>query len=773
MNRLDKFVKIALSTAVTAACGVGGIVNAQEAIVLEEIVVTARKLEESVQDVPLSISAFDAKAISERSIQELEDVALLTPGLTFEDYSNGGFGTPTIRGASQISISQLEQNVSTFLNGVYIPRQYAVDVGTMNLSRVEVVKGPQSALYGANSFMGAINYISETVDLEDFGADIGATLGSDERQDFSAAVNVPIVPGKLGVRFAGGVSEFDGDWDNDYPNPPTVNPGTNGKIGGWDNSSFEFDIVARPTDSLSIDLGYKKFDVLTETKAQSRLGTTGGDLNCGGLLFGFLPTTFCGELPETPIAAFTGQPIGFVIDPRSFGLDSETEFLTAGFSYDINDQVSLTYQYGSIEGDVFSTGQSDRDVLTGTTFTFIPGVTFNSFTQNPIGNFDYDSHELRAEFNKDSDGVSGMVGVFVSDGEDFNGSDAALVPIFLPIEAIDEPGDAGFGSDETTNTEITAIFGRVAIPLADQFVLALEARHTDETKNFVDTGVVFPTYEDSYTTARVSFDYTVSDESLVYFSAAQGVKSGGLNGSSTTELLPEELTYGTDENTTYELGSKSTFLDGAMQFNAALYLVDWSDLQISTAPANATSPFATGILTNLGSASSKGVEVDLVYAPSDNLTFNASLALNDATYDNGTTSQRIVRLGLCADGSCPIDGNLGGNSLPRSSDTQWSIGAMYEGGTAGGLDYFVRGDYSGQSEQYVSELNTATIPSREILNLRAGVSKDAWSAELWVKNALDEEYVSSAFYIPLSFQIEYVPTWGNKRRIGVDLKYSF
>ncbi|MBX2846793.1 MAG: TonB-dependent receptor [Acidiferrobacterales bacterium] len=771
MKSLNKYMKITFISMLIAAFGTGAVAHAQ-GLFLEEIVVTARKVEESLQDVSLSISAFTAEDISDRSIQELEDVALFTPGLTFEDYSNGGFGTPTVRGASQISITQLEQNVSTFLDGVYIPRQYAVDIGTMDLDRVEVVKGPQSALYGANSFMGAINYVSAGVDLEEFGADIGATLGSDERQDFSAAVNVPFVPGKFGMRVAAGVSEFDGDWDNDYPDPLTINPGTNDKIGGWDNSSYEVDIAIQPTDALSIDLGYKKFDVLTETKAQARLSTGGFDLNCGGLQFGFIPNTYCGELPATPTAPFTGQEIGFVIDPRSFGLDSETDFLTAGISYDINDQISVSYQYGNIEGDVFSTGQSDRDPLAGTTFSFIPGVTFNAFTQNPIGNFDYDSHELRVEFTPDT-GVSGMLGVFVSDGEDYNGSDAALVPVFLPVEAIVEAGNAGFGADETTTTEIKAIFGRVAIPLLqDKLVLGLEARHTDETKDFIDTGLVFPTYEDTFTTARISFDYRVSDDSLVYLSAAQGVKSGGLNGSSTTVLLPSELTYGTDENITYELGTKSTFLNGALQLNAAVYAIDWSDLQISTAAANATSPFATGILTNLGSASSKGAEFDLIYAATEGLTLNASLALNDATYDDGTISQRIGRLGLCADGSCPVDGNLGGNSLPRSSDEQWSIGAMYEG-VAGGLDYFLRGDYSGQSEQFVSELNTAIIPSREILNLRAGISKDAWSAELWVKNALDEEYVSNSFYIPLSFQVEYVPTWGNKRRIGLDLKYSF
>lgn len=741
--------------------------------VLEEILVTARKTEESLQDVPLSISAFDEQAIRLRSIEELDDVALYTPGLSFEDYSNGGFGTPTIRGASQIAITQLEQNVSTFLDGVYIPRQYAVEIGTLNLERVEVVKGPQSALYGANAFLGAINYVSKKADLEDIVGDIGLTLGTDERQDLSGSISFPLLPGILAVRLAAGVSEFDGDWDNDFPNPVRVNPGTNGKIGGWDNSSYEIDILAQPNDALRLELGYSKFDVLSETRAQYRLSSAVGDLNCGGLLFGVASTTFCGELPETPIAPNTGEEIGFLIDPRTFGIDSETDFVSAKASYDFSDQFTLNYQYGSIQGEVFSAGNSDRDPIAGTTFPFLPGQVFNGFTQRPVGDFDYDSHELRLEFNSDG-GFSGMLGAFFSDGEDFDGGSTLLVDINDPIEPITEIGD-DFASDLVTKTEVKALFGLATIPLIDdRLLLTLEGRYTDESKTLTDTGETFPDFEDDYFTSRISLDYNLTDDSLLYASVAEGVKSGGINGSALAELTEEERFYDRDENTTYELGSKNTFVDGRLQLNASIYYIDWANLQISTLPSLATDPQTIGILTNLGSASSKGAEIDLTYAATDAITFNAGLALNDATYDDGTTSQRIVRLNLCADGSCPADGNLGGNNLPRSSDTQWSVGAMYEG-TIGeaDLDYFFRADYSGQSKQYVSELNTATVPSRKLLNLRAGINQNAWSVELWVKNAFDEEYVSNAFFIPLSFRVEYVPSFGNRRRIGLDVSYQF
>ena len=119
------------------------------------------------------------------------------------------------------------------------------------------------------------------------------------------------------------------------------------------------------------------------------------------------------------------------------------------------------------------------------------------------------------------------------------------------------------------------------------------------------------------------------------------------------------------------------------------------------------------------------------------------------------------------------DGQIGGNDLPRSSDFQWNIGAQYDGEIGNKFDYFVRGDLVGQSEQFVGELNLATIPSRALLNLRAGLSSGPVSADFWITNVTDEEYVANAFYIPNPFFVSYVPTFGNRRRLGVTLNYEF
>ena len=223
----------------------------------DEIVVTARKREESVLDVPLSISAFSAEDIKQKGIQELEDVALLTPGLTFEDFSNGGFGTPVIRGATQFDITSLEQNVATFIDGVYVPRAYSVDIGTDSLERIEVVKGPQSALYGANAFTGAINYITRKADLEETYGGASLTVGDNNRFDISGEFSFPLIQDKLAIKLDAKHTEFDGDWDNDHPAADTFEgQGSSGNLGGWDNQSYGASLIFQPTDRVNICLLY-------------------------------------------------------------------------------------------------------------------------------------------------------------------------------------------------------------------------------------------------------------------------------------------------------------------------------------------------------------------------------------------------------------------------------------------------------------------------------------------------------------------------------------
>lgn len=155
-----------LRGALIAAIAFSGVWSGQSAAqesgqsgVLEEVVVTARSREEKLQTIPLAITAFTSDDLAKRSVGDRRDVARLTPGFVFEEYSGTGNTAPVIRGATQIAGST-EQPVSFFLDGVYLPRSYVTDIGFTGIERIEIVKGPQSARYGRNAFMGAVNYVA-------------------------------------------------------------------------------------------------------------------------------------------------------------------------------------------------------------------------------------------------------------------------------------------------------------------------------------------------------------------------------------------------------------------------------------------------------------------------------------------------------------------------------------------------------------------------------------------------------------------------------------
>ncbi|MEP5938218.1 MAG: TonB-dependent receptor [Erythrobacter sp.] len=777
-----------LAVPVNSALAQGSEGGAEEATE-NTIIVTARKIEESIQDVPVAITAFDSEAIQRRSISELEDVAMQTPGLVFEDFSNGGFGTPTIRGATQFSVNNLEQNVSTFIDGIYIPRQYAVDIGSTNLERIEVVKGPQSALYGANAFAGAINYVTTKRSLTEVTASAEIEVSQYKGLDISGKLSVPVIEDRFSMRLALGISEYDGDWKNNWPNPIAVSPGTNGRIGGYDNQAFSIGASFSPFDALTVDFDYYKFDISSESRAQYRLERGSGDFNCsvGGLAFSFATFSFepalvenqlfCGEIsvdPTIPAGAPSDFPSGYVIDPVSYGLESESDIYRTNVSLELTDQITANYLFGRSSGNVFSAGQSTRDPING---VFFGGATVWSWSINPVGSYVYDSHEIRLDYESDS-GIYVMVGGFLQDGDDQDFSTGAVysAPVTAPITSI--PSFAT-PSDTFTNTKTKAIFGRISIPLMEErLIFELEGRYTDEEKTQIDLTSPDPyLFSDKYFTPRANVSFKLSDDNLLYASVAKGIKSGGINNSNLpggAPLIADEQFYGPDTNWTYEIGIKNSFMNGLATLNVAAFYIDWGDLQLSVAPTGA-SQTTTLITQNLGGASIKGIEIDGTVEPVEGLFLNAGLAYIDATYDEDTISSRILRANLCGDGLvCNANGDVGGNDIQRTSKLQWNVGAAYEAPVSDSLDFFGRVDVAGQSKQFASEINVATIEPRMLTNARLGVRADRWSFSIWGKNLFDKKYVSNSFYIGGSpFFSVYVPSAGNRRRLGATITFDY
>lgn len=226
-----------------AALLAGDIALAQDDGQLEEIVVTARKRTENLQDVPLSITAISGVDLERASVYALDDLAEITPGLTYQNI--GAFNTPTIRGLSQTSQIGLQGNVGVFIDGVFLNNRSSLEFGVLDLERIEVVKGPQGALYGRNTFAGAINYVTRSPSTDDIGGRLSAEIGNEGRWEIGGSVNFPLGE-NAAVRVFAATSEFDG----------TVTNARGGdKLGGYDErTSYGLSAIFDPSENLSVKL---------------------------------------------------------------------------------------------------------------------------------------------------------------------------------------------------------------------------------------------------------------------------------------------------------------------------------------------------------------------------------------------------------------------------------------------------------------------------------------------------------------------------------------
>lgn len=357
--------------------------------IIDEIVVTARKRAETIQQVPLSVTPFTGDQLEQRGMSGLEDVAASTPGFTFEGFITGGaHGNAVIRGLAQQFTTSRIQNVSFFLDGVYLQRQSMLNLGMIDMERVEVVKGPQNALYGRNAFAGAVNYITLRPGAETEGYLLAGT-GDNKREDYRLSISGPIGDGQtLFGKFTAGFSRYDGHTENNHPVANADPPGPNmkGMLGGYDDKTFSVSLAYEPSESLRMRTSFYDSDLLHETAAGYSISGVGAarfglrfddqnDLNCNQATVnnigdpskthtGF--TAYCGELPSYASDIAERTVDGIVIDPRGIGSIARTRAVTFSLDYELLEDLSLHYLYGQARHNSHTNGgASDEDPLAG------------------------------------------------------------------------------------------------------------------------------------------------------------------------------------------------------------------------------------------------------------------------------------------------------------------------------------------------------------------------------------------------------------------------
>ena len=845
--------------------------EAQKPAHLEEIVVTARKRSESIQEVPLSVTPFSAEDLEQRGFSGLDDIAAATPGFTFEAFQSGGaHGNAVIRGLAQQFTTSRIQNVSFFLDGVYLQRQSMLDLGMIDMERVEVVKGPQNALYGRNAFAGAVNYITLRPGAQP-GGYLMATIGDNGREQYRLSASGPLDDSQtLFGKFSAGVSNYDGHTKNNHPvaNADPAGENVRGNLGGHDDETFSLSLAWEPLAELRTRIGYYSSEMIHETSPgysisgvnTARFGMrteAQNDLNCNTATVPDigLPspthnrtgyTLWCGELPNYASDVAERTVDGIVVDPRAVGFVGKTRALTFSLDYDITDSLTAYYLFGNADHSSYTDGgTSDEDPLVGRGMLTNAAVylldpsseeayTFaNTASSRPNSELKSFSHELRFDWELNP-AIRTSFGAYYSVVEDEEWTSLFIndlcnadtpeniancnLPLRHPNSLADQTiltmgtaydqfvrqhGGVNRGEWTAFKDEISALFASVTIDITDTLQTTLEARYTLESKeverytdsfmlgyqetvtynlpedpvmplfaNSIESSLVVPYDSEDYAyfTPRGIINWAFADDSMVYASVAMGVKSGGFNNADD----PADLTYDEAENWTYEVGTKNQFFGRALTLNGAVYFIDWSGLQGGVPPSEAGLS-TSDIITNIGGASSLGVELESRLHLPYGFSMDLGLTWNEATYDDEVkyaAGEQEDGAFHCDGVTCAADGSIGGNQLARTSKTQGTLGINYNTYLYG-WDVMARLDTSYQSKQYLTPLNVGWVPDRQLYNGSFNVASPdgRWEVLGWVKNLTDEDYPSSAFVLGVFNQ--YLVGKGPGRTWGAALKFKF
>ena len=757
---------------------------------LEEIVVTARRAEENLQQVPLSITALGAADIEAMGISRVEDVAALTPGFSFRNGFGRGFERPVIRGMSNISGAA---NAAFFIDGVFVNGSisgYNMD----NLERIEVIRGPQSALFGRSTFAGAINFVTRRPS-DNYEASVKASAGEFNYQDMSAWASGPIVAEKLRFQVDGRYFNKDGQYTNIVSGAKDVGGTRSKSIGGtldWTPTDW-FDATLRANYSVDDD----------ELPAMVRLGGPNTGLSSAAVLncYQALPGTrrrgyYCGTIPTLDFLSVNSTSYG------AAGLEQGRQANTFRSSLVMNatwrDYVfTSTSSYDRIS----NYGALDQDYSSLRGF----GGAFESIG---FSGADYWSQELRVASPRDGR-LRWQAGFYTFEANPDTSSLAGNL-VANPVPGQPDLPARITPQDVDSGTKNEAVFAMLEFDVLENLTLTAEGRQAEDTIHTGGRSVFSKTSNTGFMPGsfssgcavvnapiagspnrqiltcanqyvndssfknflpRFTATWLASDTLTYYAQYAKGNKPGGFNtDAENARIQPADRaalatlglrSFDEEEADSFEIGFKSRLFDRRVQLNTALYLIDWTNQQLTQTgpvleegrPVGApTQPqFGTSYTANLGKSEVRGVEMEMLAALGPHWNLRMTYAYQDAKIKEYFSSDQADLIfsgpytGCIAGSQCYADylaaGDLGGNVLPRVPKhlASASLAAKYPLGSWGTFNW--RADYSYEASRYVQVHNLAETGDAHVVNMRLGIERDAWSATLWVNNLTDDATV--------------------------------
>ncbi len=770
------------------------------------VVVTARKVDERIIDVPLSIKALTGTALQERGITSISELSQFTPGLSYSPDLGRVAERPVVRGISALR-PEAPQPVSVFIDGLYV-RDGTLGLFLDDAQRVEVIKGPQSALYGRSTYAGAINYITVKPGNKMTGR-ASATLAQADELSLFGAVTVPLKSDLLSMRVRAKTSQFGGQYTNSQ---------TGRRIGSERTDGTGVQFYLSPNDSfdarLSVDRSDERdgfFNATVRTvpvlNAAGVVTNQNGSTNvpnggtCNGRTINIVGNNAVTGLPDASVpATAAARGNGWVCGPATFSgtvvRRNENDFANyvdpaTGIRYGniagIERTVTRTGLTMNLELGAYTltsqTGYTRQQTNTGadqsyngTRFApaFVGGTSWTSYDREAV---EYVSQELRLA-SPEGQPLSWLVGAFFYD-EKVGGQSTGVITStgFAPLRA--------FSGRETTNA---SPFARVQYAFSDALRVSLEGRYNRETVKVIGTplGVALTTagtcvagqqcaIQASRTftdfSPRLTLDYKPAKDMLVYGQLAAGSKSGGFN---TAAGIPAaSFAFDGEQIRSGELGFKTSLAGGRASLTAALFRNDVEGLQLSnliviTNPFSATgASTTTTIVNNVGKARTQGVELDTSFRATEWLTLSANYAYTDAKALEGTE----VTNGTVFGGNQSV----AGFTLPRTPKHSAAASAALDLPVAGGLRATGRIDLIYQSRRYAEIQNMVWADPFTRINLAAGLKGQGWNVSLWVKNATDDDTSMNGFrYLdPGTFRRTAVDFLPRLRQVGVTAGLEF
>ncbi len=566
--------------------------------VLEEVVVTARKREESLQEVGQSVSAFSGSEIESRFADDISEIVDVSPNLIIDDTAQGpgGVAAISLRG---IGVSEVESSfdpaVGVVIDGVFLGKASGSITKLIDVERVEVLRGPQGTLFGRNSIGGVIN-ITRAKPTQEVSGKIRGSYGSFDTTELDGMFNFGLGEQVAVKLTASWHDQAEGFYDNLT---------TGREDGEIEYTMFGAHILWTPTETMDLEYSYTREEYDQDTPPLLNVAQP-NQLFCS--TFGF-----CAEDIDTPASGdrFDVTQNG----PNDATFDADTHIVSAAWA--INDEFSLDYIFGYRETE--ETVSQDFDATPLTLFE----------TTRPE-DYDQTSHELR--LTRSGERLDFVVGAYLFDME-YTIDLTSFIGFFGPTVLT-------FPQTANQETDSWALFFEADYNLTDELVLTVGGRYSDDEKQAQITNDLFisqpsPVKESwSEFTPKLGLKWFVEDDLMFYALYSSGYRAGGFNGRPTTQQAAD-LPYDPETVDNYEIGMKSEWLDNRLRLNASLFRMEYDDKQEEQSVAVVGGTGQQTVVANASSATIWGIEVDFVYLPElDGLELSGNLGWLDASYDD-------------------------------------------------------------------------------------------------------------------------------------------